>query len=255
MRLTQILLSLLCFYQISPSADESNTKFWEMVSEYDSTIFNKDVSKHTLEKLEELAITSGGVLERKEIILKTIRYLEIHSSISDLNRYLRSNIDTIGASHADYLMLDAKLRIISSSHVLDSTNNANYTECGTDNCEHYSLALALFLEKKPEQYKKLEEHCNRICNFPLFHLAVMEFYKDVGDFISLEDYSKKIIDRSLEGELMTSEPLLPRYAMAYLSYVLGENGKKEASEFFQTTALEDILPNSFAYTLMQSASN
>jgi hypothetical protein len=256
MRMTLILISLLFSYHSLPSAEEKNVEFWDLVSEYDSTIFNKKISQQTLEKLEKLAITSGGTLERKEVILKTIQHLEIHSSINALDEYMRSNIDTIGPKHTDYLMLDAKLRIISNIFANDSNSlkNSNYMNCETESCKRYSIALRLFLEKKPSQFKSLKKLCYQLCNFPLYHLAMMEFYKSIGDFVTLEEYSKNIIDNLLERELLTSDPLLIRYAMAYLSYSLNENGKVEASEFILTAALKDISPNSFAYTLTQFSS-
>ena len=255
MKVTLILLTLLWFYKNTASADEGNAKFWEIVSEYDSILFNTDISRQSLERLESLAISSGGVLERKEIIFKTIQYLEIHSSINILKEYLMNNLIEIGHSHVDYLMIAAKLRIISSIYLSNDNNKFEYIRCEMKSCKLYSLALRLFIEKDLADFKNLERHCNQNCNFPLYHLSMMEYFKKVEDFSKLEHYTKGIIAKTIDGKLMTSEPLLPRYAMAYLSYVLNENGKKEASEFFLATAHENMSSESFSYKLIHLASS
>ena len=235
-----------------PSESMSEREFWNIAANFDGTLSEKETALAVLKRMEELVITFDGPLAKKELILRNIQFLEIHSSLEKLDNYLQGNLSKISKGHNDCLRLYTNYLILQD---LLKKQAAEQEVCKRDDSswQSYHLALSLYLEPGEEAYRLVKDHCEARCNFGLLHIAMMEYFKSQQNMAALEQYAKRLLDSLLDNTLIINDFDMARFAMAYLSFALKMQSDKEAAAFFMNKSVEHISEASFIYNMLSRA--
>mgnify|MGYP000698512194 FL=1 len=73
----------------------------------------------------------------------------------------------------------------------------------------------------------------------------MKFFKSKRELVELKRYSEKLFKQVVNREVLINDYFFTSYLLAYLSYVLAQEGDSDAATFLFNEAISGINKNSF----------
>jgi len=222
-------------------------EFWETVAQFDKNLHDYTLASTTLEHLRNLAGKLQYRLAKTAILLRDIQFIKVYGSFEQYSKFLNDNLTALPKSHYDYLGIYSE-QVINSRMFLDSTDETSYEWLKPneiDGQKSFYLALNLFLAPTADNFELLENHCRTECNFSIYHQAKMKFFKSKRELVELKRYSEKLFKQVVNREVLINDYFFTSYLLAYLSYVLAQEGDSDAATFLFNEAISGINKNSF----------
>ena len=256
-----IFTSIFIFLTLSCSAESTQEKsekmFWNLVADFEENFNDKEITEQNINELARLAVLADDRLVSIEVFLKQVKFLKAYSSLDTLNNYFISNFNMISENHIDYLKLYTDhvvlLTLLGNN---DKVKRARALLEKRDNKANTSfvLALSLYLHPSKANYSNLNRHCLSKCNFSLYHISKMEYFKSNQEIDELESYAENLLNLLLSNELMVDDSFFVDYVMTYLGIALKSQSKNEMASHFIEGAVKGFSKNSFVYTRLKSIS-
>ena len=248
------LFSLLLLFNIAFSLNASEhtetpeEQFWELIADFDENLFYKDFAGKDLQELSYLINKFDDATAKTALLLRKIKYLKVHSTSQELDEFLSQSFALIPERHFHYLGIYTDYVWLQSS--LDKSSRVEsmrrqLEEVSIDGVDSFKLALNLLLSKDTLDYEVLETHCSNECNFSLYHLSIMEYYKRNEDIERLKSYAGDLFRSYIKKELFISDAFFVNYLLAYLSVINQDD--KDASAFFREESFKYVSKGSFVY--------
>jgi hypothetical protein len=230
--------------------------FWKLVADFELNLKDKTHAQSSIEKLALLLNEFDDVDAKNELIFRTVQFLKVHSTIEELDDYMMKNLRDIPHNHYSYLKLQTDYVVLldfigkdkEKTKMLEVLNSKNSSEN-----QSFLLALNLYLDQEFDSYEKLNYHCSNICNFSLYHIAIMEFLKANKKYVELDIYAKNLLNLMIGKKLIINNIFFSEYVIAYLSFALKNLSQADLAKSLIDRSIESVSDQSFVYYRLKHA--
>lgn len=226
-------------------------QFWEVEFKFAANFEDKDKASYYLQRLEVIANEFDVDTYRHLVFVRKVQIVKKFGSMTELENLFNQSFKHFSSERydyfyylADYILLLNALNKPQEAQKLIS----NYRGRTADKNEPaLDLALNLFLEPTEENYQALKKVCLSSCHFVLYHRAIMNYYKVIEDYTTLELYAREQLDRLIGKSVSLPTFYLVNFIMGYLNCALKNLLKPELAAIFYDLSVEGADEQSFLY--------
>jgi hypothetical protein len=208
MDLKNIILVVVCMIT-SVSTFASEKLFWQTIEKFDTNWLKSERDAKQLLNLAEKHYSNSekNSLMLSSLIYKKFDFLKFYGTPIESKDHLESHIDNVSASdnfYNTYTYLSELAILYFELGLLERYEQVK-EKLLQSNANSFFAAVKLATQPSEANYELLYSFCEDGCSFPLYYIAIANYYAVSGQYSLLEVHSNKVISQHYNLEDIRSK--------------------------------------------------